>query len=76
MSNKFQKISQLTSLIKRKKEPEKDLQATIATHSNGLIVFQLNQPMQSIFLSAEEATVIAKVLLIEARRVKIARLSR
>jgi hypothetical protein len=49
------------------------LQAIIAAHPNGLIVFQLNQPLQSIFLNAEEATAVAKALLIEARRVRIAR---
>jgi len=56
---------------KKNKEPE-DLQAVITHHPNGLIVLQLNQPMQSIFLNAEEACAIAKALLLEARRVRIA----
>jgi hypothetical protein len=65
--------------IKKKKKPAPKKKATepenfqvlIATHPNGLIVVQLSQPLQSIFLSAEEATAIAKALLVEARRVKI-----
>jgi hypothetical protein len=56
----------------KKKEPE-NLQAIIAHHPNGLIVIQLNQPLQSLFLSADEATAIAKALLVEARRVRMMR---
>jgi hypothetical protein len=50
-----------------------DLQAVITHHPNGLIVLQLNQPLQSLFLNADEATAIAKALLLEARRVRIRR---
>jgi len=60
---------------KKIKESEVDLEATIASHPNGLIVVQLNQPLQSIFLSAEEACAIAKALLLEARRVRIRSMS-
>jgi hypothetical protein len=62
----------LLDFFRKPKPPvEEDLQAIIASHPNGLIVMQLNQPLQSIFLSAEEATAVAKALLVEARRVKI-----
>lgn len=54
-------------------EPEPDLEAIITSHSNGLIVLQLSQPLQSIFLSSEEACAVAKALLLEARRVRIRR---
>jgi hypothetical protein len=64
-------LSRLKSLLKKKAEPPEELEATIASHPNGLIVMQLNQPLQSIFLSAEEACAIAKALLMEARRVRI-----
>jgi hypothetical protein len=68
------KFNQLRKLLKRSSlgQEEVDLQATITHHPNGLIVFQLNQPLQSIFLNTEEATAIAKALLLEARRVRIA----
>jgi len=59
---------------KKTKEPE-ELEAKIASHPNGLIVIQLNQPLQSIFLNDEEACAIAKALLLEARRVRIRRAS-
>ena len=76
----FQKnLKNLMSLIKHQKyqeaKVEEELQATITHHPNGLIVLQLNQPLQSIFLSAEEACAIAKALLLEARRVRIGRIS-
>ena len=55
-------------------EVKEDLSIMIATHPNGIIVIQLNEPMQSIFMSDIEATAIAKALLTEARRVRIRRL--
>jgi hypothetical protein len=60
-------------LFNRKKPqpPEEELQATITGHPNGLIVIQLNQSLQSIFLNEVEATAIAKALLKEARRSRI-----
>ena len=63
-------------LIRRKKktkppEEEVDLEVIITSHANGLIVAQLNQPLQSIFMSDDEACAIAKALLLEARRVRI-----
>jgi len=64
-----------TLLRKKIKPPEEELEAKIASHPNGLIVVQLNQPLQSIFLSAEEACAIAKALLLEARRVRIRSMS-
>ena len=62
-----------TLFCKKTKQPQPDieLEATIASHPNGLIVMQLNQSLQSIFLSAEEACAIAKALLLEARRVRV-----
>ena len=65
----------LDMLPRKKIKPPEELEATIASHPNGLIVVQLNQPLQSIFLSAEEACAIAKALLLEARRVRIRSMS-
>ena len=61
-------------LFRKTSQPEPpELQATIASHPNGLIVVQLSQSLQSIFLNVEEATAVAKALLTEARRVRIRR---
>jgi len=54
-------------------EPDPELTATVVSHPNGLIVVQLSQPLQCVFLSPEEATAIAKALLLEARRVNTRR---
>jgi len=70
----LRKRFQGTWFHKKTKEPE-ELEAKIASHPNGLIVMQLNQPLQSIFLNDEEACAIAKALLLEARRVRIRRTS-
>ena len=63
----------LKSLRWNRPKPPDELEAVITSHPNGLIVIQLNEPLQSIFLSAEEACAIAKALLLEARRVRIRR---
>jgi len=83
MNSIYQKIQAIQGILlhdrfnllkrnKKNKEPV-DLQAIITHHPNGLIVLQLNQPLQSIFLNTEEACAIAKALLLEARRVRIRR---
>lgn len=64
-------LKRFQDILLRKKDQEPELQAMITHHPNGLIVVQLNQPLQSLFLSAEEATAIARALLLEARRVRI-----
>jgi len=64
-----------TLLRKKTKQSDVELEATIVSHPNGLIVVQLTQPLQSIFLSAEEACAIAKALLLEARRVRVRRVN-
>ena len=70
---RFNKLKSLLRL--NKPEPSEDLEAVITSHANGLIVIQLNEPLQSIFLNDIEACAIAKALLLEARRVRIRRTS-
>lgn len=64
-------LSFLQRFRKAKPNEEIDLEAIVARHPNGLIVLQLNQPLQCIFMNADEATAMAKALLVEARRARI-----